>query len=665
MRPASRVSLLMLFVAFWVISAQLSAASSARADWTVMVFMNGSDLESEAMAGTADLLEMMRVGSTDRVHLVVETLGTAQWHMEGIDAGKNQRFYIRRGRAELREELRDDEELREAFAGLVQGNPAGAGLVLLEDDLGLRRLADPVTLADFLVWSMLNFPARRYALILWNHGAGSVVGFGADEHFDGESLSLKGLFAALQAAYQVTGTQLELIGFDACLMGAVEVAYVASPFARYMVASQEVEPGNGWDYASALAALVADSSMDGARLGRILVDTYVRHSAERSEDFADIVTLSVTDLSKVGALTEALDRFVQVAAVDVVDPQALRQFARARRNSESYGNSSDSSFDMVDLGDLVGKVTGLYPGESQAVRSALSETVVYSVSGRGKPNASGLSVWLPFRDKAQIAANLAAYHDQTPFTPAYHEFVDTYARYLFAPRSPIRLVSVQPEMQIDDEGDEYYVVTVVKEDRDRVFAVDSVLAYSDPEHEDQAILLGIVREAVYDEETGEIVQYLPNELPTLDGYLISFFEQNASETAVEWTVPVLLNGRQVDLVVLWDPDTWEGKVIGAWPGTVEGSAVAAKDLIPIRRGDRISPLFHWLGPESVEETYVYWDEFVVEDELRLGWEPAPEGEYRFAFVITDVNQLETYSDFIAIQYVADEGSSPEAAGYGR
>ncbi len=153
--------------------------------------------------------------------------------------------------------------------------------------------------------------------------------------------------------------------------------------------------------------------------------------------------------------------------------------------------------------------------------------------------------------------------------------------------------------------------------------------------------------------------------PTLNGRLISFFEQNASETTVEWTVPVLLNGREVDLVVLLDTETGAGRVIGAWPGTVEGSAVAARDLIPIRRGDRIRPLFHWLGPESVEETYVYWDEFVVDDELKLAWEPAPEGEYRFAFVITDVNQLETYSDFLAIEYVADDGASADAAGYGR
>ncbi|WP_324717345.1 hypothetical protein U7230_03450 [Carboxydochorda subterranea] len=74
---------------------------------------------------------------------------------------------------------------------------------------------------------------------------------------------------------------------------------------------------------------------------------------------------------------------------------------------------------------------------------------------------------------------------------------------------------------------------------------------------------------------------------------------------MEWTVPVLLNGREVDLLVVLDPETWEGEVVGAWPGTAEGSHVAARDLIPICPGDRITPLFHWVGPDTVEDTFVY------------------------------------------------------------
>lgn len=100
-----------------------------------------------------------------------------------------------------------------------------------------------------------------------------------------------------------------------------------------------------------------------------------------------------------------------------------------------------------------------------------------------------------------------------------------------------------------------------------------------------------------------------------------------------------------------DTETWEGEVAGARSGPVEGSGVAAKEWMAVQSGDRVSPLFPLLTDEHEEERYVYWDEFVVgEDGLELGWEPAPPGAYWFAFVITDVHQLETYSDFVVVEY---------------
>ncbi|BAS26421.1 clostripain-related cysteine peptidase [Limnochorda pilosa] len=658
MHPRHRVNrtplfLFLFLVVPWVL-VPAAAAVQTTADWTVMVFMNGSDLESNGMAATADLLEMMRVGSTDRVNVVVETLGTSQWYLDGIDANENQRFVVHRGTGELRRDLRGDRETRESFADLAEGNPRGPGLELVADGLGSRALADPETLADFIVWSMEDYPAERYALILWNHGAGSVIGFGADEQHEYASLSIAGIQQALETAHAETGTALEFVGFDACLMATVEVAHALSPFARYMVASQEIEPGNGWDYASSLGALVADPQMTGAEFGRIVADSYARHSRQNDDGFADIITLSVIDLARTDRVVEALDAFVEAAGAEITaDPQSLREFSQAIRRSESYGNGSDESFDMVDLGDLAAEAADAYGREAEAVRAGLTEAIVYSISGRGKADASGLSVWLPYRDREGVEENLAQYLQATPFTPAYREFVETYARHVFAPSQPVRLLSAEPEMHVDEEGDEYYTVTVARQDRDRVLAVDSVLAYADPDHEDEFIILGIVNEALYDEETGEIVQYLPDELPVLNGSPISFFEQNASDTTVEWTVPVLLNGEDVDLVVLLDLETWEGDVIGAWPGTAEDGEVAVKDLIRIRPGDRISPLFPWVGgdEDEVEDTYVHWDEFVVgEDGLTFGWDSAPEGEYMFAFVLTDIHQLETYSDFISVEY---------------
>ncbi|WP_324718092.1 clostripain-related cysteine peptidase [Carboxydochorda subterranea] len=118
-----------------------------------------------------------------------------------------------------------------------------AGLVLVAGDPGRRPPSDPVTLAEFMTRSAKNDPARRHGLILWNHGAGSVVGFGADEGYGGQSLSVTGIRQALEIrrdlerAHERAGATLELIGLNGSLMSTTEVAYAVSPFARCMVAS--------------------------------------------------------------------------------------------------------------------------------------------------------------------------------------------------------------------------------------------------------------------------------------------------------------------------------------------------------------------------------------------------------------------------------------------
>ncbi|MBE3591058.1 MAG: hypothetical protein IMW98_09645, partial [Firmicutes bacterium] len=136
------------------------------------------------------------------------------WHTEGIDAERNQRFYLTK-----------------------------AGLALVAGDPGRRPLSDPATLAEFMTWPAKNDPARRHGLNLWNHGVGSVVGFGADERYGGQSLSVAGSRQALEIrrdlerAHERAGATLELIGLDGSLMSTTEVAYAVGPFARCMVAS--------------------------------------------------------------------------------------------------------------------------------------------------------------------------------------------------------------------------------------------------------------------------------------------------------------------------------------------------------------------------------------------------------------------------------------------
>ena len=79
----------------------------------------------------------------------------------------------------------------------------------------------------------------------------------------------------LEEARAVTGIdQIDIIGFDACLMAQLEVFTAVAPHARYSLASEEVEPALGWAYAAILDQLIEDPGMDGAELSRSFVEIY-------------------------------------------------------------------------------------------------------------------------------------------------------------------------------------------------------------------------------------------------------------------------------------------------------------------------------------------------------------------------------------------------------
>ncbi|HQG40743.1 MAG TPA: clostripain-related cysteine peptidase, partial [Spirochaetales bacterium] len=126
-----------------------------------------------------------------------------------------------------------------------------------------QNLGDPNLLKNFISWSKSNFPATNYALVLWNHGGGArsrnttpsttvtgdknVKAICWDDTNNGDCLYLEEVQQAIGANFSSTD-KLSVLGFDACLMGMVEVAYEFRNLAKYMVASMHTEQGDGWDY---------------------------------------------------------------------------------------------------------------------------------------------------------------------------------------------------------------------------------------------------------------------------------------------------------------------------------------------------------------------------------------------------------------------------------
>ena len=304
-----------------------SAYAQNQAEWTILWYLCGTDLETDDGSATYNLEQAMEGISTDDVNVIIITGGTNDW----------QNSYVPND-----------------AIGIFRLNSDGSGLTELSH-LKDQNMADPGLLGSMIQQVFTLYPADRTMLILWDHGSGSVGGFGYDERTE-ESISL----AELNTALQNGGRHFDVIGFDACLMASLEVANVLAPYADYMVASQELEPGGGWNYQKILAAISKNPAITAAELGKSICDSYLEHCIEW--DDKEIATLSLVNLSMVPALTEAFDTMAWQLTGIAENPAAIQAYRQDVNKARDFGgnNRSEGYTHMVDLGELVLNTEGVW-----------------------------------------------------------------------------------------------------------------------------------------------------------------------------------------------------------------------------------------------------------------------------------------------------------------
>ena len=358
----------------------LLTSFSVKADtWSVFVYMCGSDLESNYGAATADIKEMIDAKASDEVTVIIQTGGAQKWQNFGISANKISRYILKNGELNLLEKL-------------PQGN-----------------MGDGRTLYEFLEFCNKYYAADRQVLLFWDHGAGSVFGFANDENYGFDSILLSELRGALSSVYgdNPKTKPFELIGFDTCLMATVDTAASLELFANYFVASQEIEPGNGWQYTLWLSALADNTNMSTIELGKTICDAYYQGCVD--EDSEQTATLSLIDLNKINPMIRAWNVFGMYALMQASENDAFyAAIGRAASRSENFSNSKSNGYsNMVDMGDFISKVSAAsverHPAADEMQRY-LKEAVLYQVSGPAH-KASGLSCYYPF-DSDQNNYNL-------------------------------------------------------------------------------------------------------------------------------------------------------------------------------------------------------------------------------------------------------------------
>lgn len=307
-------------------------------------------------------------------------------------------------------------------AKIIDVADGGATLV---DDLGDVNTGDPVVLEDFIARGIRENPADHYALIISDHGA-SWPGVGGDESTDGDALSLAEINEAISAGLNAAGiAKLDLLGFDACLMATYEVASTLAPLADRLLASQELEPGHGWNY-TALKTVVDNDGATVDELGAALIVGYEAQAI--AEETAAEITLSFIDLTAMESVDAALATF----SADLIDRAASISPAvgRSLATTLRFGTDPDPEQDsfMSDLSMLAATIAlearaTAVAESSNALVDAIDVAVIESISGQANGGATGLSIYFP-----PSAESLDPSYGELEINPAWSEFLAAYYR---------------------------------------------------------------------------------------------------------------------------------------------------------------------------------------------------------------------------------------------
>ncbi|MFN8468753.1 MAG: clostripain-related cysteine peptidase [Caldilineaceae bacterium] len=398
----------------------------AKAEWTVMVFLNAdNNLEPFSLR---DFAEMAKVGSSDKVNIILQYDRNYRYDEHPQPKSECFRYRVTKGMEPLATNA-------------------------LPPPLGNTNMGDGKVLGDFVAWAMKTYPAKRYMLDIWDHGQGwrmrevrTVVGseeevtayrdFRRDAMLVHETRSADGsdveevmpAFSSMEgiAPDQVLESvvrycsvdetskdklfnreiqdslmkvlhaqKLDLVGFDCCLMSMVETAYAMRNVAKVMVGSEELEPGNGWNYADWLDQLVAKPTMTAVQLGKVLVDSYRKTYQAVAPD----TTMSAVDLARLPDVALAVDKLAQVLCAKL--PTELADIKKARNNCKTF--APGFGLHGIDLMHFSQELAGTahdaaIKNEAMSVFKATKASVLANYVGSARLDgfgAQGLAIYFP------------------------------------------------------------------------------------------------------------------------------------------------------------------------------------------------------------------------------------------------------------------------------
>jgi hypothetical protein len=554
--------------------------TSGLPEWTVIVYSAADDEVLEENMWF-DLNEMELVGSNPQMNIVVQ-IDRYTGAFTGDGDWTDTRRYL----------ISQDNDLEHITSPVVQS-------------VGEVDTGNPQTLIDFVTWAVQNYPAQKYALVMSDHGGGWTGGFSDMSAASYSDLSIPEIVSSVEQIRQNTGIdRFELIGFDACLMGQIEVFGSLYPYSNYMIASEEVEPGYGWSYAAWLRQLAQDPSMDGSGLSQSIVSTYVTNdtllSGGRASDSEisqeeSTTTLSAIESARLPDVIGAMNQFV--SAITALDQTLV---AEARTYTRSYfslfGEEVSPSFiDLGNFSEVLATFTDDAAIQQAAVQlqSAIRSAVVVEKHGINMSGSNGIAFHFPDSDLyyfTEFNEEFPPYYSESSQKFLEQSVWDEFLAYHytgeeFAPQEGVAMapsrtaeivapgasqLTVAP-IQISDteiSGDETVTVTTTVEGN--VAYIHTALYFWDPDAETYWI--------------GDVSYYIAENTVTVDGVNLPDYGESPVQVQYEWS-PTLysLTDGEHNAFVLLEPAEYlsaDGETVyqlyGQYTDALSGTPVEAR-----------------------------------------------------------------------------------------
>ena len=635
---------------------------------TIMIYTCGTDLESRAGMASNDIAEMCNATLSNKINILLYTGGCKQWKTSGVSSSTNQIYRISNGK-----------------------------LAQLVPDDGSKVMTDPDTLTYFIKYCSSKYHADRNMLIFWDHGGGSLSGYGYDEKYANKgSMSLSGINKALKNA----GMKFDFIGFDACLMATLETALVTANYADYLIASEETEPGIGWYYTDWLNELSKNTSMPTIEIGKNIIDGFVDECARKCK--GQQTTLSIVDLAELSqTVPDKLGEF-STDTSKLIKSDEYKKVSDARAGSREFASSS-----KIDQVDLVNFANKLGTEDAKELTKVLLSAVKYNRTSSNMTNAYGLSIYFPYK-KANKVDNMVSTYDAIGMDEDYAKCIKTFAglettgqiaaggssspassllgngggngtsgsdalsnllnAFLGGGRS-IEGIDRNAAGYMDD-GDcfnaddavtyiaanqfdssklkwkEYngkQVIELPNEEWARIQSLQLNIFYDTGSG---YVDLGL--DNIYKFEDGRLVGETDNTWLSIDSQPVAYYYEgtvkNGSEKTVKGRVPALVNGERCNLIIVFDNDHPDGYIAGARYDYIKGETeTVAKSLTELQPGDTIDFVCDYYSYSGIyQESFMLGDQLVYRDGLQISNTDVG-GSTRVTYLLTDMYNNEYWT----------------------